>query len=138
MPATQALSCIAPFGVEPFAQLADGTTAMLILLPGQNLHALYNQTHTSWEWHGPIMESAAGWAWATTPWTWGWQALGQVRDGPTEAGQKSLVFRRSIYAAADIAARKLLTTANIRIIRPGHSARPALYRQLLGLHARHS
>jgi len=65
-----------------------------------------------------------------------WQALGQVRYGPTEAEQKSLVFRRSIYAAADIAAGELFTAANIRIVRPGHGAPPALYRQLLGRPAR--
>jgi len=65
-----------------------------------------------------------------------WQALGQVRYGPTQAEQKSLVFRRSIYAAADIAAGELFTAANIRIVRPGHGAPPALYHQLLGRPAR--
>lgn len=31
-----------------------------------------------------------------------WQALGEVRNGPTEAKMKGLVFRRSIYVAEDI------------------------------------
>ena len=65
-----------------------------------------------------------------------WLALGQVRYGPTEAEQRSLVFRRSIYVAADIAAGELFTEANIRIVRPGHGAPPHLYRQLLGRPAR--
>ena len=67
-----------------------------------------------------------------------WQALGAVRYGPTEAEQKSLVFRRSIYAAADIAAGEAFTETNIRIVRPGAGAPPALYRQLLGKCARQS
>ena len=65
-----------------------------------------------------------------------WQALGQVRYGPTEAEQKSLVFRRSIYASADIEAGEPFTRANIRIVRPGHGAPPHLFKQLLGRKAR--
>ncbi|MFN6338400.1 MAG: pseudaminic acid synthase [Cyanobacteriota bacterium] len=61
-----------------------------------------------------------------------WQALGHVHYGPTEAERKSLVFRRSIYAAADIAKGEPFTEANIRIVRPGHGAAPALYRKLIG------
>jgi len=65
-----------------------------------------------------------------------WQALGQVRYGPTEAEQKSLVFRRSIYVAEDIAEGELFTTKNIRIVRPGNGAPPSFYKQILGLQAR--
>jgi pseudaminic acid synthase len=65
-----------------------------------------------------------------------WQSLGQVRYGPTEAERKSLVFRRSIYASADIAPGESFTPDNIRIIRPGHGAPPHLYSQLLGRTAR--
>ncbi len=65
-----------------------------------------------------------------------WASLGQVSYGPTEAEQKSLVFRRSIYAAADIAEGELFTAENIRIVRPGHGASPSLYPQLLGRKAR--
>jgi len=65
-----------------------------------------------------------------------WQALGGVRYGPTEAEQKSLVFRRSIYVAADIAAGDLFTEDNLRIVRPGHGASPSLYRHVLGRPAR--
>jgi len=65
-----------------------------------------------------------------------WQALGHVRYGPTEAEQKSLKFRRSIYVAADIAEGEIFTTENLRIVRPGHGAPPYLLEQLLGRSAR--
>ena len=65
-----------------------------------------------------------------------WESLGQVRYGPTEAEQKSLVFRRSIYAAADIAEGDVFTAENIRIVRPGLGASPSLYPQLLGRKAK--
>ena len=65
-----------------------------------------------------------------------WQALGEVRYGPTEAEQKSLVFRRSIYVAEDIAEGDLFTAQNIRIVRPGNGAPPSFYKQILGLEAR--
>jgi pseudaminic acid synthase len=61
-----------------------------------------------------------------------WQALGQVRYGPTEAEQKSLMFRRSIYVAHDIAEGEVFTTENLRIVRPGDGAPPSIYTQLLG------
>lgn len=64
------------------------------------------------------------------------QSLGQVRYGPTEAEQKSSVFRRSIYVAADIAAGEMFTESNIRIVRPSLGAPPSLYRDLLGKFAR--
>ena len=65
-----------------------------------------------------------------------WQALGQVRYGPTEAEQKSVVFRRSIYVAADIAEGEAFTQNNLRIVRPGSGAPPWLLEQLLGRTAR--
>ncbi|MBW0167187.1 MAG: pseudaminic acid synthase [Vulcanococcus sp.] len=65
-----------------------------------------------------------------------WQALGAVRYGPTEAEEKSLAFRRSIYVSADIASGERFTPENIRIVRPGHGASPSLYSQLLGRTAR--
>ncbi len=65
-----------------------------------------------------------------------WSALGQVRYGPTQAEQKSLVFRRSIYVAQDIAEGDVFTTENLRIVRPGDGAPPSLLSQILGSHAR--
>jgi sialic acid synthase SpsE len=65
-----------------------------------------------------------------------WQALGEVRYGPTQAEQKSLVFRRSIYVAEEIAEGECFTTKNLRIVRPGDGAPPYLLEQLLGRPAR--
>jgi pseudaminic acid synthase len=65
-----------------------------------------------------------------------WKALGQVRYGPTEAEQKSLVFRRSIYVAKDIAVGELFTSENLRIVRPGNGCPPRFIQQLLGRPAR--
>jgi pseudaminic acid synthase len=67
-----------------------------------------------------------------------WQALGQVSYGPTEAEQNSLVFRRSIYVAQDIAEGEVFTTENLRIVRPGDGAQPWLLKSLIGRTAQRS
>ncbi len=61
-----------------------------------------------------------------------WQSLGQVRYGPTDAEQKSLMFRRSIYIAQDVQAGDVLTPQNLRVVRPGFGLHPRFYEQLLG------
>jgi pseudaminic acid synthase len=61
-----------------------------------------------------------------------WQALGCVRYGPSEAELPSLVYRRSIYVAANVKAGETLTRANLRIIRPGFGLEPKHYEELLG------
>ncbi len=48
-----------------------------------------------------------------------WQALGEVIYGPTEAEQKSLQYRRSLYVVKDLYAGDVLTRENVRAIRPG-------------------
>jgi pseudaminic acid synthase len=60
------------------------------------------------------------------------QALGSVFYGPTQAEQKSLAFRRSIYVVQDIAEGEILTTDNLRVIRPGYGLPPHLLPQVLG------
>ena len=65
-----------------------------------------------------------------------WQALGQVRYGPTEAERNSLVFRRSIYVSADIAEGEAFTAENLRIVRPGNGAPPHFLETVLGKRAK--
>ena len=65
-----------------------------------------------------------------------WQSLGQVSYGPTEAEQKSLMFRRSVYFAEDIQAGEVLTAKNLRVVRPGFGLHPRFYQSLLGKRAR--
>ena len=64
------------------------------------------------------------------------QALGKVSYGPTEAELKSLTFRRSIYVVRDITVGEILTSDNLRVIRPGYGLAPHLLPQLLGRPAR--
>ena len=61
-----------------------------------------------------------------------WQSLGNVGYGPREAEKSSLVFRRSLYIATDMQAGDILTTENMRIIRPGNGLAPKYYDTLLG------
>lgn len=48
-----------------------------------------------------------------------WQALGLVSYGPTLAEQKSIQFRRSLYICKNLRAGDVLTSDNLRAIRPG-------------------
>lgn len=61
-----------------------------------------------------------------------WQALGQVGYGPSEAEKKSIQFRRSLYVVQDMKAGDILTSANLRAIRPGLGLPPKFIDQLLG------
>ena len=61
-----------------------------------------------------------------------WESLGCITYGPTEAEQKSLTFRRSIYVAEDIKEGETFSKENIKIVRPGNGAPPSMYQQLLG------
>jgi pseudaminic acid synthase len=48
-----------------------------------------------------------------------WQAMGQVSYGATDAEKKSIVFRRSLYIVKGLKAGDILTSDNVRAIRPG-------------------
>ena len=61
-----------------------------------------------------------------------WQAIGEVRYGPTLAEEKSLIFRRSIYVSKDISIGDTFNNENIKIIRPGDGAPPSLYNEIIG------
>lgn len=61
-----------------------------------------------------------------------WQSLGHVAYGPSEAEKKSLIFRRSLYIAQDLAAGDVITRDNLRCVRPGLGLPPKYYDMLLG------
>ncbi len=61
-----------------------------------------------------------------------WQALGKVSYGPTEAEKKSIVFRRSLYVVQDLKAGDVLTSENVRAIRPGLGLPTKYLEQVLG------
>jgi pseudaminic acid synthase len=61
-----------------------------------------------------------------------WQALGQVTYGATAAEQQSLIFRRSLYVAKDMKAGDILTTENLRCVRPGLGLPPKFLDTLVG------
>jgi pseudaminic acid synthase len=62
-------------------------------------------------------------------------ALGTVHYGLSPAEEKSRVFRRSLFAVADIAAGEPFTEQNVRSIRPGHGLPPKELPRLLGKRA---
>lgn len=61
-----------------------------------------------------------------------WQSLGKIVYGPTEKERASLKFRRSIYVAEDIRKGDIITTENVRIVRPGNGLEPKYLDLLLG------
>ena len=60
------------------------------------------------------------------------QAIGHVHFGPTDAEQKSLVFRRSLYITQDLQAGDRVTPDNLRAIRPGYGLPPKFFDDLIG------
>lgn len=64
------------------------------------------------------------------------QALGGVSYGPLEHERGSLVFRRSLYVVRDMKAGEVLTTENLRPIRPGHGLPPKYLDVLVGRRVR--
>ena len=66
-----------------------------------------------------------------------WQALGQVRYGPTEAEMGSVQFRRSLYVIKDIKSGDVLSRENVRAIRPGLGLPTKYLEQVLGKTVKH-
>jgi pseudaminic acid synthase len=62
-----------------------------------------------------------------------WQSLGSIKYGATEAESKSLVFRRSLYVSADVTRGTVLSSDNVRCVRPGFGLPPKFYDQVIGL-----
>ena len=64
-----------------------------------------------------------------------WEALGRPSEELQSSESGNIVFRRSLYAVADIAAGETLTHANIRSIRPGYGLPPKRLPDVLGCRA---
>jgi N-acetylneuraminate synthase len=61
-----------------------------------------------------------------------WQSLGKISYGATDAEKKSMVYRRSVYIVQDLEKGDILTSENLRRIRPGYGLAPKYYDLLLG------
>jgi sialic acid synthase SpsE len=62
----------------------------------------------------------------------GWEALGEVRIGPTESEVEGLRFRRSLYVVADVRHGDPVTRDNVRSIRPAGGLPPDAIDVVLG------
>ena len=67
-----------------------------------------------------------------------WQSLGQVSYGATDAEQKSVIFRRSLYVVKDLQAGDVLSRDNVRAIRPGLGLPTKYIEQVLGKVVKHA
>ena len=61
-----------------------------------------------------------------------WHGLGTINYGPLEAEKKSIQFRRSLYIVQDLPAGAVLTSDNVRAIRPGFGLPTKYLGQVLG------
>jgi N-acetylneuraminate synthase len=61
-----------------------------------------------------------------------WQALGEISYGPSEAEKPSLKHRRSLYIIKDLKAGDVLSSENLRVIRPGLGLPPKYYSMIIG------
>lgn len=61
-----------------------------------------------------------------------WESLGGIFYGPTEAEQKSLPLRRSIFVVRDISKGERFSKDNLSILRPSIGAPPHYFSTLLG------
>ena len=65
-----------------------------------------------------------------------WQSLGHIQYGPTDKEKASLAFRRSLYISEAVRAGEVLSTRNLRAVRPGRGLAPKYYETVLGKHLR--
>ena len=61
-----------------------------------------------------------------------WMALGKAGFERESAEEGSMVFRRSISFVRDVKAEELVTTSDIRRIRPGFGLPPKYFNSLIG------
>lgn len=67
-----------------------------------------------------------------------WQAMGEVRYGPTNEEIVARKRRRSLYVAQDLENGDTLTPTNLRRIRPGNGLPPKYYDLVLGRKVKHA
>jgi N-acetylneuraminate synthase len=67
-----------------------------------------------------------------------YQALGQVKYGGTQAEEKSKQYRRSIYVSENVLQGQLLSSTNLRIVRPAFGLAPKHWDNVLGKVAKHA
>jgi pseudaminic acid synthase len=61
-----------------------------------------------------------------------WLSLGQVQYGPTTSELRSLIFRRSLYISEDLEEGDMLSSDNLRCVRPGFGLKPEYFDQVVG------
>lgn len=66
-----------------------------------------------------------------------WQGLGRVVYGGSKAEEKSRLFRRTLYVAKPLRAGDMLTSENVRIVRPGFGLPPKYFDIVMGKHVHH-
>ena len=64
-----------------------------------------------------------------------WKSLGHAQYDVLGSERGSLLFRRSLYVAADVKAGELLSRANVRSIRPGNGLPPSHLDEVMGRRA---
>lgn len=62
-----------------------------------------------------------------------WQCLGSIQYGPTSAEKSAVRRRRSLYVSRDLAPGEVLTTENVRVVRPGYGLEPKFLQIVLGM-----
>jgi sialic acid synthase SpsE len=67
-----------------------------------------------------------------------YQALGQVKYGGTQAEEKSKQYRRSIYVSENVLQGQVLSSTNLRIVRPAFGLAPKHWDNVLGRVAKHA
>lgn len=61
-----------------------------------------------------------------------WRSLGKITYGASENEKSSLMYRRSLYIVEDMKKGDILSSKNVRTIRPGFGLKPKYIEQLLG------
>ncbi|MBV9182880.1 MAG: N-acetylneuraminate synthase family protein, partial [Acidobacteria bacterium] len=61
-----------------------------------------------------------------------WHSLGKVTYGTTPGEAATLVFRRSLYVTKELREGDVLSSENMRAIRPGNGLSPKFYDVLVG------